>query len=217
LDDLSRESLCEHCEREWVLSNAELELGSFTCPRCAKTSRAAKLPAEIRCPRCNRLLALDKQERLTGTFSCNHCVVSAGSGLPAEVRCPSCRKQLRLNVDERGSGAYTCPFCRHEVRSDLGPPPPSAQAVVVVGKMSEELIQRRARRDMVYGGIAFVVGAGLTVGSLLMGEARFIVAYGPIIYGVWRFVRGASAYKPLPKPELPRATATLREPDDPTS
>jgi uncharacterized protein YbaR (Trm112 family) len=213
LDDPSRESLCEHCERELVLSNAELELGSFTCPRCSKTSRVAKLPAEIRCPTCKRRLALDKEERITGTFSCSYCALR----LPAEVPCPSCHKQLRLDAKERASGAFTCPFCRHEVRSELASPPPPKQAMVVVGKMSDAQIQRRARQDMLWGGIIFVLGAGLTVGTLLIGQGRFILAYGPIAYGIFRFVRGASAYKPLPKPEMPRAVATLRKPDDPAS
>jgi uncharacterized protein YbaR (Trm112 family) len=201
-----------------VLSTAELELGSFACPFCKKTSRAAKLPAEIRCPTCKRRLRLDKEERITGTFSCSYCRVAAESRLPAEVPCPSCRKKLRLDANERAAGAFTCPFCRHEVRSDLPPPPPPAtQTMVVVGKPSEEAVQQRARRDMLYGGMIAVAGIALTVGTLLMGESRYILAWGPIVYGVFRFIRGASAYKPVPKPEVPRAIATLRKPDDPKS
>jgi len=198
-----------------MIADEQIGQGSFRCPRCSKESRTCKLPPELRCPTCRGFLALDREERFSGVFTCTRCAIAAGSALPRDVQCPSCCKPLWLDDKERLSGSYTCPRCQHAVAGGAVPNP--AHSVTALVAPTDEQIQRQARRNMLHGGVFFVAGVALTVSTFVMGGSTFIIAYGPIIFGAWRFLRGAAAYKPRVKVQVPRAVAMLRGSDAPTS
>jgi len=59
--------------------------------------------------------------------------------------------------------------------------------------------EEKARNQMIYGGLIFVVGLALTIGTYSMAASSetggtYLIAYGPVIFGLIRFFRGMAAY-----------------------
>jgi hypothetical protein len=58
-----------------------------------------------------------------------------------------------------------------------------------------QLSQKEGRNDMIIGGLWIVGGLVLTIGSYMMvseSGGRYLITYGPIIYGIIRFFKGVS-------------------------
>lgn len=55
--------------------------------------------------------------------------------------------------------------------------------------------KKEGRNDMIIGGLWFAGGLILTIGSYMMvseSGGRYLITYGPIIYGVIRFFKGVA-------------------------
>jgi hypothetical protein len=52
----------------------------------------------------------------------------------------------------------------------------------------------QALRDMLVGGTFFLVGAGITWATYAAHGSSYILAYGPILFGAFRFLRGLIVY-----------------------
>lgn len=64
----------------------------------------------------------------------------------------------------------------------------------VMARTSTREIQDLALRNILVGGVMFVVGLGITWASYSASHAYYVIAIGPMLFGAFRFVRGLMAF-----------------------
>lgn len=83
----------------------------------------------------------------------------------------------------------------YEIVVKKGVDPATAQQMVDnVSKMKINPGKAEGRRDMLIGGLWIAGGLVITIGTYMaaQGGGRYLITYGPIIYGVIRFFKGVS-------------------------
>jgi hypothetical protein len=98
-------------------------------------------------------------------------------------QCPNCKEFIATD-------AKTCRFCAATITAE------GAQAQANLQGQQDKIDRvKKHTRQMLIGAAMFVVGVIITVGSYSMaassaGGGRYLITYGPIIFGAIRFVQG---------------------------
>lgn len=83
----------------------------------------------------------------------------------------------------------------YEVLIQKGIDHPNAVKIIESTFPGEEEAKKEGHNDMIIGGLWIAGGLILTIGSYMMVAdkgGRYLITYGPVIYGVIRFFKGVS-------------------------
>jgi len=71
---------------------------------------------------------------------------------------------------------------------------PAQPSYQTVSPDQRQALAQRGQRLMVYGAVLLVIGLGLTLFTFASGSPIVIVAWGPVVFGGYRLVRGWLLY-----------------------
>ena len=111
-----------------------------------------------------------------------------------------------------------CPYCKalnvaaREICDSCGHALPTSLALPTTAESDEAWLTRRvakrAREQMVLGATVGAVGLLITLGSYgaagASGGGRYLITWGPMLFGVGTFVRGLLGWEEARAPRRPR-------------
>ena len=86
-------------------------------------------------------------------------------------------------------------------------------STVAAAAVSRAIDWSAARKDMTVGGVVFIAGVVITVGSMaLVGSGgTYVLVWGAIVFGAIQFMRGYSQMKKVEEAEVEAASDTSRD------
>lgn len=147
-------------------------------------------PADASCAHCGKESRLNEAERTARRFDCPFCKQTTQALYVSEARCGACKRTLKLDAQERRDGRFACPYCQQlNAMAGVAPGgPPAMRAALTIEQAQAS--SHNPQTDIMVGSLAIGAGVVFTLVSLAPGGATYFVGAGPIIFGVFRLVRG---------------------------
>lgn len=165
---------------------------------------AYALPRTVNCGVCDREVSIQRTEQRTGILNCPACEKQTAAILSPTVSCPICMADIGLSDEQRRGDLFQCSQCKpsnrvgYYIRGGVIPravgeeQQPSAPLPVVREQQRES---HGSANDLWIGFACIAIGLLFTLvtyseASSGAGGGRYIIAFGPVIYGIRRLVRG---------------------------